>query len=367
MIDILRSASRLALTSTALIGLTVSGVSAQGVTVSIPSEDPAQGFCNFFPFGSSGSALADQKYQMVLRSADLPQQAGVLTAVRFSPCGSGLRTFSTIRIVAAVLPAGTTLSTTFADNLNDSARVIFDESDFEWANTADTWNGLPLSSGLQYEAGGDLLLDIELTGASISNFTSGFHRASNIDRVGAQFVGGSAPATAEFQDSFGLRVQLEFGGPAVLHRIELDGCQASNGQVPQLGFGGAVLRRSVAGSEGFEVEWRLTGAPTDGPINFGVLLLSATTPSSPILFPGGTDGCSALVGLTTLIAVLPAPVDQFGRASVSFSENSPLGLLPGDVGFGLELFSQWVATDARTSNFFGLVSSARGVSVVSGQ
>lgn len=338
-----RAPSRFAL----LLALSSSFLAAQQ-TVSVPDDNPATGTCSIIPFGTDGTSFTDQRYQVVFRRSTLNGiPPGFLTGLEFAACASGDRLFTSIRVLAAVVPQGTELSPEFDANLGASPSLLLEATNFELDNgTADVWLDLGLDSAMAYDGVGDLVLDIFVTGAAqTSGSAIGFHRGSSIPRLVAPSDGVSLPTTATVMDNGGLKTRLTFTTTdVVLNTIEETACPGPSGRLPRMGF----------------------FFPNSGPVT-----------GEPFAFEvsNATPNQAAILGVGVNRANLPLPLSNgcsfyhdFLLFELRTADNGGVAtrVIPISMGstmIGVELFSQWIVVDASMADGFGLAATERGVTV----
>ncbi|MEZ5989898.1 MAG: hypothetical protein R3F30_12385 [Planctomycetota bacterium] len=311
-------------------------------TLPFPDNLPGSGGCNVIPFGNTASSLStwgNQKYQTILTAAQIGTIPRVIAEISFPPCGTGTRLFKTIKIQLGY-SSSATLSTTFASNLTNPVTVL-DATDYAWPQVANQWCRIGLQKDFTYiPTLGNLVIDIEVTGAQLVSGTAGFRSATSpaLPRM-YKYGWTTPPTTGTSGTSSGIKWEL------LIDAADLSvygiGCQGSNG-VPALAFTGTAQLNTV-----FSVD--LSGAPAS---KAAILILGANNlkPLPVDLGIIGAKGCWLYVSLDLLFGV---PTDASGNASVRFPIPNDRSLVRNRVYF------QYAPIDA-TANNLGLTTSNYG-------
>ena len=312
------------------------------VVVGVPNTDPATGDCTLVPFGSDGSAFTDVRYQVVVRRSSLGGLSfSALTRLDFAPCSASNRTYASIQVRAALLPAGTALSETFDANLGSDPITLWQGENVQWNNgNPDTWLALPLDSALFYDAASDIVIDVITAGGAGTGPALGFHRGQSIERLVAIYDGVDVPQVVDIHDLGGLKMRLTFTPDGVENRIELSPCPSQSGIEPRLVLDFPVNEPRVVNS----LQIRAEDVPSG---TAGVFGLGLNRAQVPLPF---ASGCIALHDFLVTVPVVAAIDDAF---SLSF----PLPNNPAITG--TDVLSQYLALDTSMGTL-GLATTARG-------
>jgi hypothetical protein len=161
-----------------------------------------------FHYRTDTSTWTNQLYQTLLQKDQLAG-AGNITGLAFVPAATGRHFNSHLRIRMSHVPAGHTLSTTFAVNMPTPVTVL-DKLDYTWHVTADQWNEIGLLSAFGYDGTSDVVVEVSARG-NHATADAGFHRAADVPRVSAGgFASAAVPAVATIDDLLGLRIRASF-------------------------------------------------------------------------------------------------------------------------------------------------------------
>lgn len=305
-----------------------------------PTSSATTGTCNVIPFGTtaSSSTWRNQKYQTIIPTATLCRTSGTICDIAFAPCGSGVRHFDRIRIRMAEKTTGT-LGTTFATNLQSNLVTVLDARNYDWHQTANTWNRIGFDRSYNYTSAKFIVVQIEVWGAgSRSTMANGHRRNSTVQRIFAFGWTTSAPATGS-SGTAAANIQLVRDADD-LHLFGV-GCKGSNGKVPALTFSG----NAKIGGTGYAVNLKnaLPSANT-----FLVIGLPRWTPPVDLKI-AGAPGCLWYVPDTFL---LRTKCTSAGTASIKLT-------LPRTTPVCLRVWFQWAPFD-RNANPLGLTFSNNG-------
>jgi len=153
------------------------------------------------------STWTNQLYQTILRREQLAG-AGPITGLAFSPASTGRHWNRELRIRLSPVPAGHTLSTTFASNLPSPVTVLH-KWDYSWEVTADVWNEIGLTDAFVYDGTSDLVVEVFARG-NHNTADAGFHRATTPRVFAYGFGFGAVPAVATSSDTAGQRIRVGF-------------------------------------------------------------------------------------------------------------------------------------------------------------
>lgn len=302
--------------------------------IHIPSDTPAVGTCNVFPFGRTSAV-----YQCLATQAQLGG-ATVLTIrdMAFTPCGNYSMKFTDLEIKIAQTDA-TTLNANFATNLKSNVRTVLQASSYDWNPQQNTWNTIGLESDYTYVATGDNNVVVQIT---FTNLTGGgsFHRDVMPRAYALNWTG--APPTSGTVNNGALKWEFvtDRGG---LFNYGV-GCPGSSGNAPALALTGSSAQGSA-----FAVE--LSNAPASA----AALLSVNTRRLSPWFDLGlaGAPGCRLYV---PDLAILALTTNTNGAGAMKFA-------IPNSVPIGTQVQMQAFPLDPR-ANSLGLSASNGGRIVV---
>jgi len=220
----------------------------------VPDNNASAGGCNVIPFGHTSTTDANwsnQLYHQLITPAEVSNRIGLICDLAFAPCVTGIRKFKTIEIKLDYFQGtGTTMSTTFANNISSKAVTVLKATDYAWHVTGSQWNRIGLQVPFLYlPTRGPLIIQITVTGAGSVNTSTAFpgFRTGARQRVfayGRQWVGGKPPAAGGSSTSSGQKIELVYTG-ADLGKFG-EGCTGSNNKIPSLDLtGSAVLGKSL--------------------------------------------------------------------------------------------------------------------------
>lgn len=316
-----------------LVATLAAGLSAQSFYM--PSDTPAVGTCNAFPFNTT-----DMRYQALIRATDLNSTPCVIKGFALSPCATGIRTFTRITMKMAHLASGT-LSTTFDTNLAAGATTVLDAPRASWHLTANVWNEIDLQQPFLYNGVDNLVVEFLVIGSAGIGATT--HRDATHQRVYLGSYTGQLTGTDGGLTAFKMRVIV---GDASVQLFGA-GCTGSNALVPALSFTGN-------GKLGTSLGINLTNGRASTP----VVLLVGTTSALPVfpldLTPVGAPNCTVYTNQLVGIGMV---------ASASGTATLSIGV-PNDPSLtGLKLYWQWADLDAA-ANALGLTTSNYGRSLL---
>jgi hypothetical protein len=321
-----------------------SGLAAQGTCFYVPDNVMSGG--NVIPFGSTQGSLStwgNQKYHTLILPADVNNQTGTITSLGFGggTSGSALRHHDTIQIRMDYFQGtGTTMSTTFAQNISANAVTVLESTNYAWTQVGGVWNRIGLQKPFTYvPALGPLVVEITLTGSYIdAGGTTGLWSGSR-PRMYARSWVGTPPPTGSLGSSAAIKMQVCYGDPD-LHSYS-EGCVGSNSLVPDLSLSGSA-------SLGGNLTIGLANAPANSVAFLAIGLTAYTTPVDLVI--AGAPGCRLFQSLDVVQAV---PTDASGAASVPGAVPNVSGLV------GLSLFTQFAPLDP-TANSMGMTVSDFG-------
>ena len=320
-----------------------SGATAQNC-VYLPSNTPT-GNCNVIPFGDNtgSSTWLNQRCQIFVPKTSIGAAPYIIRSLAFASCGTGQRTFDSLKITFDHI-AAPTLSNTFASNLSASAQLVLDVAGYGWENSVGLWSSIGLQNSFLFDpALGNLVIDIEARGGRLTPTTSpaGFAGSSGFQRVYAFGWTGSPPASGS-SDQAGLKVQLcadlayatPFGA----------GCKGGNSLVPALGYPVAPK----LGASTFSIDLAQAAASSVAFLLFGV---TNAAPGLPIdLTVINMPGCTLYVSQDI---VIPFATSAAGAGSV------PLPIANSAALIGVRVFNQSFVVDPG-ANGLGFAASNPG-------
>ncbi len=307
----------------------------------IPDSNAGTGTCNVIPFGTTKSSPTwrNQKYQTLITAAQLGNKAGPIAEIGFAPCGATLRSFDSLTIKMDHFK-GTTLSTTFANNLSAKAVTVLSAKNYVWHQKPGNWNRIGLQKPFVYVPQlGNLVIEIEVRGAGQTGAGFGFHRGSTVQRVYAFSWTTNPPATGR-TDNAALKIEVIFDkADAWLYGL---GCQGSNGLTPALSYSAAPV---LGGA--FKV--LLANAPGTAAPAILLLGFSNASPLPVDLGFAGAAGCRLYV----------RPDFGLGAAAVNGKASIPLAIPNSTSLVGGRFYNQWFVVDSK-ANKLGLTASNYG-------
>lgn len=316
---------------------------AQGTVYYVPDPDASAGPCNTIPFGTARSSVtfANQRYQLVVRAAELGNLPGGITGLGFAPCASGTHRSTSLRVTLAHVPPGFSFATNthFDDNLfvhGTNAQVVLSQDDYAWPQVGSSWSGLGLDSSYLFQPSSDLLVDIEVTGNDVSG-TPGL-RVGSGERLYALGWIGFPPPNGTAETGAALKLQVVMG------------CASTSG----FGYGCGPGRLSYSGApllgRTFRVELDGAGANLPAVINFGT---GNSAPYPIDLGAVGAPGCALLCD--SRFGAFGTVTDGTGHASV------PLTVPLTRSVIGMRAFNQWIHVDPSVPQPFSFTAGGRFV------
>jgi hypothetical protein len=260
-----------------------------------PSDTPAAGTCNVFPWGQSST-----RHQHVVTAAELGNSTQSIRDIAYAACASGTFTASQI-VIQMDHFQGTTLSPTFAANLGTNPVTVLNATNWSYAYTLDAWADVGLTNAFNYDPSqGNLLIDIEFCGAGGG---SSFHR-DVAPRCWNN--GGPCPSVASGTSSTGaLKVRIDTGTGGTYSPFG-QGCGNPALTLTGIGVPNLGLMSSVTMSNGAPGQLGVYGA--------------SFTPTSLDLTSAGAPGCFAY---TDPLVVTVTAFDGVGNAVTTFDIGLP--------------------------------------------
>ena len=146
--------SLVSLLSVPLAGLLALQIPAQTPPVRIYNADnnASTGGANAIPFGLTGGLNAtwsNQKYQTIVPSSQFGKKLGQICSLGFANGAAGYRQFDTIEVKMDYFPGtGSTLTTTFSNNITSNAKTVLSAKNYVWHATKDRWVHIGLQKTL---------------------------------------------------------------------------------------------------------------------------------------------------------------------------------------------------------------------------
>ncbi len=313
--------------------------SAWAQSFSVPDADPTSGGCDAVPFGGSVH-WSNQRVHFLVHAAELGNAPANISELAFASCGTATYEHARLRVSLAHVPAGLTLSPTFATNLGAAVGplvTVLDQVDHLWYATQNTWSVIGLESRFAYDGVHDVLVEIEALGSGFTSTgpgTAGMRSAVGRPRVGFNLSGPwPVPPPIGTVINSAPKVQLRDSvASASVHGGGCNGMTLGFAGEPTIGGSFDVL---LSGAPGFSVAVGLLGYTIEAPYPVGLELF-------------GLPECS--LRTNPFLGLPPVVTDASGESFVTLS-------VPSDPGVaGLRFFAQWfVATQSTvplgTSNY----------------
>ncbi|MHC4078552.1 MAG: hypothetical protein ACYST0_08965 [Planctomycetota bacterium] len=307
------------------------------------------GTCNVIPFGSTtpSTTWSNQKYQTIMASSLFGKKTGMICSLGFAACQTGIKKFTSIEIKMDYFPGtGSTLTTTFSNNITSKATTVLSATNYVFHTTKDQWAHVGLQKPFLYiPTLGHLVVQITVMGAEGSG--NNFHRGGSaslapVQRMyatGGSWVGGKPPATGSLSTTAGLKMEVGFDAWA-LDTFGV-GCQGSNNKIPQLTLTGSSAL-------GQFVTLGLTDALPSASM---FLVIGVTAPGTPVdMGMYGAPSC-------TLYPALDIIVPTSANASGAFTQRFPMPTSSSMVCS--KAYVQFFPHD-KSANSFGASSSFYG-------
>jgi hypothetical protein len=269
---------------TLLVSLLVSSSAllAQGSCHFVPDNIMSGG--NVIPFGSSKSAMStwgNQRYQTMILPSDVKTPVLNIDTLAIGGGGTGIRHHATLKIrIGYFRGTGTSLSSTFANNLSPAAVTVLDAKDYTWKQTTKSWSRIGLQKSFLYlPAQGPLVVEVIATGSWFEGSGgNGLYNGGRQRLYNYRWGSTTPPATGTIGNAAAIRMQL-CSADADANAYG-EGCPGSNNQTPVVTFAG-----SAQAGKSLTVGVANTLPTTPG---FMALSLSALVPSFEL---PGAPGC----------------------------------------------------------------------------
>lgn len=306
-----------------------SGLVAQSAYV--PSNTPATGTCNAFPFSTS-----DMRYQALVTAADMGSTPALICGFAVAQCSTGTATFQRLTVKMAHITAAS-LSTTFDANLAAGAITVLDIPNYTWQATANVWNDLDVQVPFVYNGTDNLVIEVLALGRT--GTIGSTHRDATNQRVYLGNYTGQLTGTNGGNTAFKMRLITGDATTWVFGK----GCQGSNAMTPALTLSGSS---KLGMALGVSQSNALASSPT--------LLHVGTTSALPV-FPFdlgllGAPGCTMYTN-----AAISVPMSTSSSGTSRITVNVPN--VPSLACF--KLYFQWVNLDPM-ANTLGITTSDYG-------
>jgi len=161
-------------------------------------------------YRTEDAAASNMIYQTILRQDQLGP-AGMITDLAVMATGTGRHWNRDISVRMSHVPAGTTLSSTFADNLPNPFTAL-NATNFAFAYREDEFVEIGLQNAFPYDGTSDVVVELLLRG-NVQTTTGNdglFYRTSNLPRVYDADWSSTPPATGT-ADNSGMHLRVTFG------------------------------------------------------------------------------------------------------------------------------------------------------------
>jgi hypothetical protein len=256
----------------------------------------------------------NQRYQTILRRGELGP-AGTITGLAFAPKSTGLHYNSSLLIRMSHVPAGHTLSGTFATNLPTPVTVL-DSTTHVQHTVIDTWQEIGLNSAFSYNGTSDVVVDIVARG-NLHTSPAAYHNDPDRDRVFAYGWTGSAPASGTTSSTAGLRMRVSFN--------------CADGEDYGTSCGPLNASHTGTGARGTTFRFTLADA-IPSTLAFCVLGLGNSAPNPVSLTPFGFTNCEVWSDAANTTAVV---TNLSGAANLALS-------VPNVAAYdGIRVYGRW--------------------------
>lgn len=271
------------------------------------------------------------RYQTILRRAELGT-AGAIRSLAFAPQADGRHWNQQLTVRMSHVAAGTTLSSTFANNLPAPFEVL-DAANYWFDLVQDQWTEIGLQTPFNYNGTSDVVVEVIAQGNWQT--TSGMWHASDEPRVYNASWSGALPPTGTYMAGMALRMRLGFGCATVNNH------GASCGALEASYFGN--------GRRGTSFFFSVNGAT---PNNIAVLAIGFTN-GAPLPLPLTMLGWTNCIAYQDAATTLTVPTSSTGIGNYLLS-------IPNDPALdGSTLFGQWIGLDPTEPGGLTLSGSTR--------
>lgn len=314
--------------------------------VSIPDANAGSGTVNIIPLGGKAAGQTqDVRTQILVPKAFLSAAGSTIRELAFASASIGGYRYSSFRVQLAHLPAARqgTLSTVFADNL-DQVFTVLDKTGFRYDFTAvDAWHPLGLTQQFRHDGKRDLVVDIVIRGAFFDAASPGSRRSSTLETVYALGYDGTAKSGfGPFLAGAKLQLTLDNGSLVYVGT----GCKAANAKVPALTLDATPV---LGGKSNVHVD--------DVAASLAVILFFGTSDQAfgALRLPFALDalGAASCTLRSDALLIFASVADASGRAAFPLAFPSDQRLK------GLPVTTQALVLDAK-ANALGIVLSRLG-------
>jgi serine protease AprX len=274
-------------------------------------------------FREATAQAQNMRYQTIMRSDELGA-GGAITGLAFSGQSDGWHSNSNLKIRMSHVPAGYTLSTTFASNL-PALQPVLESANHSWTYSDGEWANVGLQTPFNYNGTSDVVVEIVAKGNVQSTHGSGigpFERDTNRQRVFNAYWDSPVPTSGTFNTSSALRMRAEFS------------CANAN----EYGASCGKLSASHSGSSalGSTFNYHVDGAAANS-IAFIGLGENNSNPYPLSLTVVGFTNCMAF---SQSIVTLSQATSPLGHSIFSLSVPNNPALM------GYQLSGQWLGLDS---------------------
>lgn len=314
---------------------------AQNVTrVYYPDNNAGTGGCNVIPLAQTPNSATwmNQKYHTVVPSSAFNNKTGIITEIGFPACRSGYMDYQTIQIRMDYFQGtGTTMSTTFSNNISSKAVTVLNASNYRFNQTQGAWARIGLQQPFLYLPQiGHLVVEITVTGGGGTGYS---FRTGSTPRLYAVSWISTPPAAGTLGTTAALKMELGFDAAAL--DVFGIGCAGSNNMVPSLALGGsAVLGQNLSIS--------VANALAKAPMYLVVGLSQLPTPFEMLAW--GAPGCRLQISNEIILVQV---ADASGGYTGTFGVPNDTGLVSAKV------YTQAFPFD-RQANSFGTSATNYG-------
>jgi len=292
--------------------------------IGVPDNNPGTGAaCNVIPWSASFMG-GEARYQALVPASMMGGKPALLYELSFAPCQAPNTLSATTLVITFAHTTRTSLSTTWATNLQKDVTVMYNGVG-AYTGTQAQWSPIGCTNTFLYNGVDNLVVEVKYKGSASGGF--GCYRSSNIERGWTTGTGAFSNPTATYVGSMAaLKMQFKF------HDIRII---LTGNPTP----GGTVSLMLEAPPDG--------GLPYQAACSFGqgpIMLGSRKLELSP----------DALMGLSTS-GLLPTVFKNFaGILDTAGKGQADLVLPNSPVIKGLRIYNAFVTVDAKAP--FGLKS-----------
>ncbi|MBL8724181.1 MAG: S8 family serine peptidase [Planctomycetes bacterium] len=159
-----------------------------------------------FRYLRDDSSWVNQRYQTILRREELGA-AGTIRGIAFASNSDQRHWNNSLLIRMSHVPAGHSLSSTFATNLPSPVTVL-NQSNYTWHTNTDTWREVGFQSSFAYNGTSDVVVDIVARGNVASIEAGSFNSSPSLERVFEYGWTGATPTIGTYNTGSGLRMRV---------------------------------------------------------------------------------------------------------------------------------------------------------------